>query len=157
MGKEAIQYPQKPFQGFLDHRISTSLPVSRTPLSAFAFTTCEIRPVGTLWEAGPHPSPLSAGGGTSRIVSFDQRSPTRTLGAFVPSNSPFFQTVPGHTNLLLMFTHTNISDLRTVLAPSIAGAVGRSESTLANGGELSKVRDVFIWLSSLSSSCLRTP
>ena len=59
-----------------------------------AFTTCGIRLIGNLWDDSQHPTPLSVAGGTSRIVTFDQRFSTRTLGAFVPSNSPFIQTVP---------------------------------------------------------------
>jgi hypothetical protein len=71
------------------------------------------------------------------MLLFFPRLPSRKLGAFVPTNSPFVQTVAGHPNLLLMSTHTDISGLRTVLAHSIEGAFCRSESALANGSELS--------------------
>ena len=99
--------------------------------STLAFTTWGIRLMEDLWDDGHRTTPLSDGGGTSGVVSFNQRSPIRTLGAFVPSDSPFFQTIPGYTSLLLTSTHTTISCLRTVLAHSIAWAVCRSESALA--------------------------
>jgi hypothetical protein len=62
--------------------------------SALAFTTCSLRLIGDLWDDGHRPISLSAAGGTSGIAVLDQRSPTRTLGAFVPSNSPFFEPFP---------------------------------------------------------------
>ena len=99
--------------------------------STLAFTTCTIRRIGNLWDDSQQPTPLSAAGGTSGIVPFDQRFPIRTLGAFVPSNSPFFQIVPGHENLLFTSTHTDISGPRTVRAHPSAGAFCRSESALA--------------------------
>ena len=58
-----------------------------------------------------------------------------SLGAFVPTNGPFIQTVPGRTTSALCIYRTDISCHRTVLEHPIAGAVGRSESALANGGE----------------------
>jgi hypothetical protein len=62
--------------------------------SALAFTTSTIRLNLDLWDDGYRTTPPSAGGGTSGITNFDQRSPIQTLGAFVPTNSPFFRTVP---------------------------------------------------------------
>jgi hypothetical protein len=47
---------------------------------------------------------------TSGLYQFSHHSPSRTLGAFVPTDSPFFRTVREHP---------------------IAGAFGRCESTLA--------------------------
>jgi hypothetical protein len=50
--------------------------------------------------------------------------------------APSFKTVAGYTDLFLISTSTDITCFRTVLENQIAGAVGRSESALANGGEL---------------------
>ena len=49
-----------------------------------------------------------------------------------------FQPLPDIRNLFLMSTFTDLACVRTALEHSIAGAVSRSESALANGSELGR-------------------
>jgi hypothetical protein len=51
------------------------------------------RLIGNLWDDGHRPTALSVDGRMSGNADFDQRSPDRTLGAFVPTNSTFLRTL----------------------------------------------------------------
>jgi hypothetical protein len=72
-------------------------------------------------DAGHRPTSVSAAGGTSGIAQCHHISPTRTLGAFVPTNNPFFQTVANHTKSVSCVQHTDITCFRTILVLRLQG------------------------------------
>ena len=99
--------------------------------STLAFSIGLLRIIGNLSDVRQRLTPVSFAGGTSGIARFHHLLPVRTLGAFVPTKSPFFRTVTGYTLSVLHIHIHRHGPLSNVPGHPIGGAVGRSESTLA--------------------------